>query len=168
MPALTRKTMPLVSASTGDSVSTGMPEHHLDDEQQRDRDHARRPHVGDLPLDERHRARAAAQRPEDRGPGAQPGGPQRQVGPGRRSTPRHCSQLVSTHMTSSARLCHIHSRPQFSSTVAWCVSRNSRAITWLNTPDAGGSRLVGQIGLQVVGQRRGRSRSAARAASAGT
>ncbi len=33
-------------------------------------------------------------------------------------TPRHSNQLVSRHVTSNARLCHIHSSPQFSSTVA--------------------------------------------------
>ena len=41
-------------------------------------------------------------------------------------TPRHFSQFVATQRRSTAALCHIHRRPQFSRTAAWCVSRNAR------------------------------------------
>ena len=32
--------------------------------------------------------------------------------------PCHCNKFVNRHVTNNARLCHIHSKPQFSSTVA--------------------------------------------------
>ena len=126
-PALNTNTIPAATASAGDSVSAGSAAEPPRCTNMRDAGaHARRPRRGRSAARRTAPARRAAAAAR-RSPPTSPARPPRAPGTHTWSvTPAHAITCVTRQSRKIIRLCHIHSRPQFSSTSAWCVSRNSR------------------------------------------